>query len=241
MSPAPSMPQRTGARLVVGSARVTRLDGTEGRTLFPSPDFTHWPPFEMLAETSTIGSHAVEPHSHAREEVVNYVLSGRLMVYDENRRGHEVPNGSANLLTAARQQVHDVGPKAGARAHWISLVLRLPRDAAEPEESSQTGPTLPLPNPPAGLSISSVVGDSGPIRSVLGLDMQDVLFRETIETELPLEPPRTALIYVLGGRARVAKKELSVGGGLLSEGPTSLSISGDRGSRLIFASVGRRP
>jgi len=239
MTGSPPVSRPPSARIVTGAARVTQTAGTEGRTLFPSPAFSHWPPFEMLAETTEEGTGAADPHPHAREEVVNYVLSGSLEVRGENRRTVEVPEGAANLLATVRHQDHDVGPAPGARAHWVSLVLHLPPGVAEPRVPLQTAPSQSAPNAPPGLRVRRITGDDGPLHSVLGLEMRDAQFQEYLEIDLPIEPGRTALVYVLAGRVKVANRELTAGSGLLSEGLAGLPTSGEQGSRFIFASVGR--
>ena len=241
MTASPISSREGGARLVSGTARITRMEGTEGRTLFPSPEFSHWPPFEVLVETTTVGSGAPDPHPHTDEEVVNYVLSGALLIYDETRRCTELPTGSVSLLATRRSQVHDVNPKPGTTAHWISLVLHLPHGAAEPKRSYQTAPATPLANLPPGIAGSSVVGLPGPVLSILGLEMWDVRFRESGQIEFPVGEGRTALVYVLEGGTRAGDRNLPAGDGLLAEGLSKLSIRGEGGSRLMYASVLRSP
>jgi redox-sensitive bicupin YhaK (pirin superfamily) len=238
-TPTPS-PAERAVRLVVGKARVTRAEGIKGRTLFPSPDFSHWPPFERLAETWAVGTEIPDPHPHVREEVVIYALSGTLWVYDEARHSTEVPPGSATALAAVQKQVHDVNPKPGARAHWLALVLHLPLDTPGPRVPYQMAAAVPEDSSRSGLKELHVVGDSGPVRSTIGLDMRHLTFEKSTEIDVPVAEQRTALVYVLAGRARVANRSLSAGSGFLGEGMLDLSISGEPATRLIWASVPRR-
>lgn len=232
-------PPGAGVRLVVGASRSTRTDRTEGRTLFPSPSFSHWPPFETLAETTTVGGGPPDPHPHSREEVVNYVLSGSLEVCDAQRRCTEVSAGAASLLATMREEVHDVNASPGARAHWLSLVLRLPPGTPEPTAPHQHGPAVPIGGSSSRIGRANVVGERGPVRSVLGLEMQDVVFHEAAESAFPVEERRSALVYILSGSARAADRDLPAGSGLLAEGIPRIPISAEKGSRLILASVRR--
>jgi redox-sensitive bicupin YhaK (pirin superfamily) len=234
--PRPS-PEAPAVRFVVGKARVTQTEGIRGRTLFPSPDFSHWPPFERFAETWAVGTEIADPHPHAREEVVIYALSGSLRVYDEARHATEVPPGSVTALAAVQKQVHDVNPKRGTKAHWLAIVLRLPPDTPEPRVPLQTAAAVPEDRSRSGLKELRLVGDGGPVRSTIGLDLRHLLFEKSTEAHVPVAPQRTALVYVLAGQARVANQRLSAGSGFLGEGVPDLSISGAPATRLIWASV----
>jgi redox-sensitive bicupin YhaK (pirin superfamily) len=226
-------------RLVVGKARLTRTEGIRGRALFPSPDFSHWPPFERLAETWAVGSEIPDPHPHTREEVVIYALSGSLSVYDEARHRTEVPPGFVTALAAVQEQVHDVTPKPGERAHWLALVLHLPADTPTPKIPFQMAAALPEDTSGSGFEELQVLGDRGPIRSTVGLEMRSLTFAKPTDVDVPVAEQRTALVYVLAGRARVANRSLSAGGGFLGEGMPNLSISGEPATRLIWATVPR--
>ena len=241
MSSSTAPTQEGGVRLVSGTAHVMQMDGTEGRTLFPSTEFSHWPPFETLAERTMVGSGAPDPHPHTDQEVVNYVLSGTLLIYDETHRCTEVPTGSVSLLDTRRMQVHDVNPASGTTAHWLALVLHLPPGTAEPKRAHQIAPAAPLASLPSGVEGSSVVGLPGRVLSILGLEMWDVRFRESSEVVLPVPENRTALVYVLEGGARAADRDLPRGGGLQAEGLPKLPVQGEPGSRLMYASVLRNP
>jgi len=235
-TPSPGGPT---ARIVTGKARVTRTEGTRGRTLFPSPDFSHWPPFEMLAEAWALGTEVPDPHPHVREEVVVYALSGSLWVYDDARQCTVVPPGSAAGLTAVQRRVHDVNPKPGERAHWFALVLHLSPDIPELRLPFQVAAAVSVDRSRSGLRELRVVGDQGPIRSTLGLEMRHLTFEEATEARVPVDERRAVVVYVISGRARVADRSLTSGGGFLGEGMRDLSISGGRATRLIWASVPR--
>ena len=233
------MTETPSVRLVVGTARLTQTEGIRGRTLFPSPDFSHWPPFDRLAETWAVGTEIPDPHPHVREEVVIYTLSGTLWVYDEAHHGTVVPPGSVTALAAVRKQVHDVNPKPGARAHWLALVLRLPLDTPDPRVPNQIAAAVPEDSFRSGLKELRVVGDRGPIQSTLGLEMRHLTFEKPTDVVVPVAEQGSALVYVIAGRARVANRNLSAGGGFLGEGMRDVSISGEPATRLIWAAVPR--
>lgn len=241
MSPAAAASGPVGGRIVVGAARVMDTGGTRGRTLFPSPTFSHWPPFEMLVDVSTVAGSEPDPHPHADEEVVNYVLAGTLAVYDEERRATEIPTGSVNVLTTVRAQSHDVLPKPGTAARWLSLILRLPRGASDPPHPYQNVPTAPLADLPRGLEGRAVVGSPGSARSLLGLELRDVRFVEARSWSMPVAPGRSALVYSLEGSSRVAGRDLPAGSGLLADGVPSLELEGASAARLLVATVRRDP
>ncbi len=239
MSPTPQHAGGGAVRLVSGKAHVTETDGAEGRTLFPSLEFSHWPPFETLVESTMVGRGDPDPHPHADQEVVTYVLSGSLLVYDGERHGTEVPSGSVCLLSTVQTQVHDVNPKPRTTAHWLSLVLHVPQGTREPKRPYQIAPATPLAGAAPGVVESVLVGPPGPIHSVLALEMRDVAFDRTGGVTLPVGEDRTAAVYVLEGAARAAGRDLPAGSGLLADGVSELAVAGERGSRLMYASVMR--
>ncbi len=226
-------------RIVAGVAHSMEMGETRGRTLFPSPEFSHWPPFEALVEVTTVGAPDPDLHPHAEEEVVNYVISGSLLHYDEQRRATEVPAGSVSLFSTVRRQMHDLGPKPSTTAHWLSLILRLPRGATDPAAAHQVAPATRLPALAPGVMEGSLVGASGPIRSQLGLEMRDLRWSE--DRQVVLRAGRSELLYVVDGHARAADEDLPAGSGLLADGLTSVPVWGARGTRLVHASVGSRP
>jgi len=217
-----------------------RTDGTEGRTLFPSPEFSHWPPFERFAETFAVGTETPDPHPHDREEVVVYVLSGGLWVYDDSRRRTEVPPGSLAVLSTMRERVHDVTPPPGSKSHWLSLVLRLPYGTPEPGIANQTAAAVAEPHARSGVQELRVVGERGPARSALGLEIRDLNFERSADVEVPDTETSATLVYVLAGRARAAGTDLPAGSGLLAEGLPRLTIAGDPATRVLWASIPQR-
>lgn len=234
------LPARGPARrLVSGQARETQLDGVDGRTLFPSPDFTYWPPFERFAEAVGMAVEAPDLHAHRREEVVMYVLSGRLGEHDEGQPVSEIPAGSVRLLATGPETVHDTSPATGGRTHWVSLVIRRLDDVRDPTPARQSSPVVPWAAAPPGLAGSAVVGPGSSVRSPSGLRLFDVRFPDVREAELPVGPAADALVYVLEGRAQVEGRELAAGAGLLSSGWETLRTRGAGGTRLIFAAVPR--
>lgn len=234
-------PRRRDAplRIVSGPASVMRAGSTEGRTLFPSFQFSHWPPFKMLVETWMNGGEVPDPHPHVREEVVTYVLSGSLEYFDERRRSTPGPAGSVGVLTAPREMVHDISPPAGTRTHWLTLILQWQGDAPVGASQFRTGTATPLPGMPPGVSELGVVGEGGPVQSGLGLELRDVQLADGRETELSVGEHRSALVYVLDGHVRAAQQDLPAGSGLLADGLPALAAAGIRPSRLIFATVMR--
>ena len=144
-----------------------------------------------------------------------------------------------STLAAVRRKVHDVNPKPGARAHWLAMVLHLPLGMAEPKAPFQLAAAVPEASSRSGLRELRVVGAKGPVRSTIGLEARDVTFERATNVDVPVVEHHAMLAYVLAGRARVVRRSLSAGCGLLMEGMPYLSISGERGTRLVWASVPR--
>ena len=115
-------------RLIQGRAHLTEMGGTRGLTLFPSPEVSPWPPFAGWAETVSGQSDPSEPHPHRREEIVNYVVAGTLLHVDGALHPTEIPEGSVHVMSAVGERSHDVRPKSGSEARWVSIVLHLPHE-----------------------------------------------------------------------------------------------------------------
>jgi redox-sensitive bicupin YhaK (pirin superfamily) len=213
------------------------VEGTKGRTLFPSPEFPPWPPFGSLLDTFARGIGDSDEHAHRGEEVVNYVLSGVLLNRDEKNQSTELTEGSVNALTAVHERVHDVWPKPGGTAHWLSVTLLCPPGMAEPVPAYRSGPATTLPNRTPGLRWRRAVGEPAVVRSALGLELSDLAFLEAGALGVPVGTERTAVVYVLEGKLRADGRELEAGGGVLVSGHATVALDAEPGTRAILASV----
>jgi redox-sensitive bicupin YhaK (pirin superfamily) len=232
-------PHSEARRVSFGHASRMETDRTFGRTLFPSPGFSHWPPYEALAEVTAVGRSGPEPHAHAREEVLNYVLSGRLNLLDDQQRTSEVPMGSASLFTTVRERTHDLYPRREEQSHWLALVLRLPAHTPDPPEPHQMAAGTRVPGGREGVVATRIVGPEGPLRSVLGLEAFDLQFRDPVPFDLRVEAGRSALLFIVEGRARLGGRILESGDGVLQEDPQSLALELESPGRVFFATVAR--
>jgi redox-sensitive bicupin YhaK (pirin superfamily) len=241
MSPTAAARASPSPRIVQGTAHSTVTGSTEGRMLFPSPEFVAWPPFEALADTTALGGNPPVLHPHRREEVVNYPVTGSLVEEDEQGRPTEIPMGTVSHLVTLTERRHDVNPTDGTRARWVSLALYLPADAAEPPRPHRVAPAEAVPGSPPGVRWLRLVGARGPVRSAAGLEMLDITIDRPLAFEVPIEDDRWAVAYVVDGTAQVAGRDLARFGGLLASGLSTMSLRATPTTRLIVATVPRPP
>ncbi len=226
------------SRIVMARSDATEIDGVQGHVLVPTPDQGAWPPFVRFAESEgAAGLEPAEPHPHRAEEVLAYVVDGRLVNVDPSGRSTELKGGSGLLLTASPEARHDVGPATGARARWISVVAHLP-EQGRPEAPSYH----PIDAPPArpigtGVERRDLVGPHGPARSAGGLEVAEYLLAPHSAVEIPLDVDRRSIAYVFEGTGRIQDREVPSHSAALSERVERLMVEGPSGLRLFLASL----
>jgi len=226
----------------VTSSRI-ELDDVSGRVLFPSPLQGPWLPFQRFADTLTTGGgDDPEGHTHREEEVLNYVIEGRVDYEDDAGHRSVLEPGSVELLTAREETRHKLmGPAPGPRTRWASVVVRCPASIGAPAHRFQvaSGPT-PIPSGEAAL-VRFLVGPDAPVASGCGLECIEIGFRAHGRYVCPVGGRRRVVAYVFEGSGSVDDQLLEVGVGALMENVTKVSIQAKSGTRLLLASVPRTP
>ncbi|MCI4347473.1 MAG: pirin family protein, partial [Thermoplasmata archaeon] len=217
------------------------LEDVAGRVLFPSPLQGPWLPFLRLAETVTTGG-GDDPggHSHFEEEVLNYVVDGRVEYEDEEGHRSVLEPGTVELLTAREEARHKlVGLKQNSLTRWLSVVVRCPRSAGEPSHRMQVAPG-PIPTRVGeGPLERLLVGPGAAVESGAGLECVDIEFRQAGRCVCPIGGRRRAAAYVYEGSGTVDDQLVEAGAGRLMDNVAKVSIRAESGTRLLLASAPR--
>jgi redox-sensitive bicupin YhaK (pirin superfamily) len=228
--------------LRVVASRIELAD-VSGRVLFPSPVQGPWLPFLRFADTITMGGgDDPEGHTHLDEEVLNFIVEGRVDYEDDVGRASILEAGTLELLTAREETRHKlVGAKDGTRTRWLSVVVRVPAGSAGTSHRFQVAPCpTPIEIGEAAM-IRFLVGPDAPVQSGAGLECNELEFRQDGQCDSPVGPERRAVAYVIEGSGSVGHQVLEVGVGALIENATKVSIRALSGTRLLLASAPRRP
>ncbi|MGC2288425.1 MAG: pirin family protein [Thermoplasmata archaeon] len=218
------------------------LDDISGRVLFPSPAQGPWLPFLRIAETSTSGGgDDPEGHTHREEEVLNYIVEGRVEYEDDVGRRALLGPGSVELLTAREETRHKLmGAIEPTRTRWLSVVVRCVPEMGEPDHRAQVahGP------PPARRGDATLerllVGPDSPVVSGAGLECVDIEFRKEGRCVCLIGRERRAVAYVFEGSGSVDGQLADAGAGALIDNVTEVSIQARTGTRVLLASAPRR-
>lgn len=238
-SPIPSSHRtRPPGHVVVPKVHTMELDGVAGRTVFPTPDQGPWLPLERFAESRAVGRRvSSDPHPHRLEEVVNYVLSGRMIRTGGGEPEAELGAGTVSRLTAHGSVTHDVYPAPGSEARWISIVTRLPSVAPSPAPPSRDVGLPRVHRLSGGVGRKNLVGPKATLPSLAGLEAVDLTippgrsFRVSVGTAL------RAVVYAVGGSGSVQGRPIAEGAGLLAEDLEALELKADSEFRVILATV----
>jgi redox-sensitive bicupin YhaK (pirin superfamily) len=225
--------------LRVVASRIELAD-VSGRVLFPSPVQGPWLPFLRFADT-TGGGDDPEGHTHLDEEVMNYVLEGRVDYEDDAGHRSELEPGALELLTAREETRHKlVAIRSAPRTRWLSVVVHLPPEAGGPSHRFQVAARpAPLDMGEAAV-VRFLVGPDAPLQSGAGLECNEIEFRRDGQCVSPVGSDRRAVGYAIEGSATVGRQALEEGVGALIENSTNISIRAKSGSRLLLASAPRR-
>jgi len=225
--------------LRVASSRID-LEDVSGRVLFPSPAQGPWIPFVRFAETVTTGGGIdAEGHPHRREEVVNYVLEGRVEYEDNAGCRSVLETGTVALLTAREQARHNLNPDPSSRARWVSAIVRFSPTAGEAPHRVQIARGPIPPRGSDGVIERRLVGPRAPVASSAGLECMDIEFRLPGPCVRPMGRDRRAVAYVLDGAARIGGQPVEAGAGALIENTNEVSLEGASGTRVFLTSAPR--
>jgi len=234
-------PGEARREIVVVASRM-ELDDVSGRVLFPAPQMGPWLPFVRFAETLTTGTgDAADSHAHRAEEVMSYVVEGRVEYVDDREQSTLLDPGAVVLLTAREESRHNLIARPHPRARWLSTIVRAPPAPGEPGRRVQVG-TARSPAPSAdGVVERRLVGPGAPVDSAVGLECADLEFLRPGRCTCRLGPERRAVAYVYEGSAAVDGRPVATGSGALIERMEAVAVEATAGTRLLLASAPRSP
>ena len=216
------------------------LEDVSGRVLFPTPRVGPWIPFVRFAETVTTGAgDDSEGHSHKREEVLNYIVEGRVEYEDDVRRRSVLEQGAVVLLTAREEAHHNLMTRPSPRSRWLSVIVRVPTNLGGAPHAVQIA-TAPTPHQPEGGPVERrLVGRGAPIVSASGLECVDLEFSEKGRCRCPVGDGRRAVAYAYDGSGSVDGQVVEAGAGALIEDVNEVTVEAGAGTRVFLASAPR--
>lgn len=241
MSSVEGKPGTPSARAFIAKSNRVSLAGVEGRVLFPTLQQGPWLPLERLAESLTTEESESDPHSHEKEEVVNYVLEGAATYIDGGGGKHEMSAGMVAVLSSYEPSRHDLTPRSGAGTRWVSLVARLSHPKPPELPLLQITHAVPRSPPSDRLQWWWVVGGGAPAGSSVGLEMAHLTFLKTDRMDLDIPSGLRVVAYVLEGAPQIEGHPMVPGNGLLAEGSSSFRIDGTEGDQVTFILVPSGP
>ncbi|MCI4357461.1 MAG: pirin family protein [Thermoplasmata archaeon] len=214
------------------------LDDVSGRTLFPSPNQGPWMPFVRVAETTISRQVGVsEGHDHRAEEVLNYVIEGRVEHEDDEGVTSLLEAGMVSLLTARLVGHHNLTAKTPPRARWLSVTVQCPPTAGGPPHLVQRA-RGPVPTRAGeGCTERHLVGRGGAVASGSGLDCVEFEFGAAGQCVCRVGRERRAVAYVFEGTAWISDQLVDAGAGALLEGVAEVSLRAKAGTRVLLASA----
>ncbi|MGI0132282.1 MAG: pirin family protein [Thermoplasmata archaeon] len=220
-----------------------QLEQLTGRVLFPTMQQGPWLPYERFAEVIASRPNEAVLHSHRLEEVVNYVISGTVIHQDDRGERAEVEAESVIVLSTGPERSHDVYPAEGRAAHWIAIGVELLGRADETESVLQIVHLPEAQSLQKGVLVRQVVGSRSPARSIRGLEVVDLEFKDTEEVALrrPCGLGHREVAYVLYGSGSVDGLTVAPGAAVLTEDVPSVEVRGSPGFRVLIATAPSRP
>ena len=207
--------------------------------LFPTHNEPSFLPFQRFAESMATSRKKGELHSHVGEEVITYVLEGYIDHEDGSGNHASLTQGSLLVLTARDETRHALRMERGRTARWLSIVVRLPAGGEAPSAALQ----VLTPERPSvgsdGTIRTALIGSNGPARTSSDLEFTDIGFVKEGTTFLRVGRDRRGIAYALSGIGSVNDHSLEPGHAVLLENRSGLSLNGEAGYRVAFASVPR--
>ncbi|MFY9716709.1 MAG: hypothetical protein WAK40_02070 [Thermoplasmata archaeon] len=234
----------TGAGGPLRESRVVSshmdLGDVSGRVLFPTLTQGPWLPFLRFAETtSTGGRDDSGGHHHKGEEVMNYVVEGRVEYEDDVDRRSIIDQGSIALLIAREEAHHNLIPSPGSKSRWLSVVVKCPPTVGGPAHgvNLSTGPNPTQTS--EGTFERRLVGRNAPIPSASGLECVEIEFREDSQCVCPIGPERRGVAYLFDGTGSIDGQRVDAGAAVLTENSLELTLRGASGCRILLVSAPR--
>src|SRR2546426_9977574 len=225
--PSPRKPRS----LTIAHGEIDASDKTTS-LLFPSQEQGPWLPFERFAETMTTSRTKLGRHAHQAEEVVIYLVEGKVDHVDGSGRREALTPGSVAVLTAHEEISHDMEMLKGKRARWLSVVVRLPWHTEPPPTAIQIKTAGDPTEESDGTVQRPVLGPLARADGSSGLACTDIEFARQATAFFRIGRDRRAVAYVLNGSGMIDEVPLKAGSGALLENMSAVAVGGAPGYRL---------
>jgi redox-sensitive bicupin YhaK (pirin superfamily) len=206
------------------------------RIIIPTSAQPTWPPFERVAETIASPRRPFRAHRHAGVEVLTYVIEGSAAYQLGSSSPEPLERDSLRFLTAPDPVAHSINPGAGRTVRLFALVVTLPPGVARGTQL-QSGRARASDLQPDGTVSRRLVGPSGPLTSVSGVECDVVEFRNAGTSFLKVGHARRAVVYALSGPGVVDGDALDGGEAALIEGAAGVALKGEPGFHVIIANA----
>ncbi|MBL8756184.1 MAG: pirin family protein [Planctomycetes bacterium] len=201
-------------------------DGFPVRTFFSYAEPLPFSPFLLLdyAAPNTFAKgtkpRGVGPHPHRGFATVTLALQGEIAHRDSAGHGGTIGPGDVQWMTAARGVVHeelhsDRFTSDGGVLEMVQLWVNLPARAKMTPPSYQdlradAIPTVALPGEAGSARVvaGTLLGATGPARTVTPVELWDVTLRAGRPTVLPFRQGHTTLLLVTRGEVVVAGEDV---------------------------------
>jgi len=211
---------------------VPEGDGVEVKRLMPVANLRNFDPF-VLWDHFDIAAGGFPDHPHRGFEAITYMFEGGMQHADNLGNRVTVHGGGAQRFTAGRGIVHSEMPEGHAVGIqlWINLPQRL--KGVAPEYQQVEKGEVPLTEV-EGASISTIVGEGGPIELKTGVEYLDVSLQAGARLERTVPEGFRGFIYLVEGSTRVNGELAESGAALYVENEPGLTINAVEDARFMW-------
>jgi len=206
------------------------------RLIIPTRAQPEWPPLLRIAESIASRSRQMPAHAHEGAEVLSLVIEGVATYQLGAGAAERLTPGCARLLTAPQRAMHRLSPAEGGAIRWFNLVVQLPPGTLGENHLQSATPSSPVVEVD-DMRLRRLVGSSGPMVSVSGLECQEMTFPRESTTFPRIGANRKAVLYVLSGRGSVDSDPVELGDAAIVENLPGVAIHGEAGLEAILMTV----
>jgi redox-sensitive bicupin YhaK (pirin superfamily) len=185
-------------------------------------------------------------HPHRGIETITYVLKGDVAHGDSLGNSGIISSGDVQWMTAGSGIIHQEMPKGDARGamYGFQLWANLPAEQKmmAPRYRDIAANQIPEVEMDNGVRVKVIAGTIGNARGpmdqiVIDPEYLDCTIPAGVTFTHPTEPAYTAMIYVIGGKGRIASKQIDNGTLVLFENGGQISVTAEQEPlRLLFLS-----
>ena len=228
---------------------ATPFETTEGagvsvRRALPAEDLPYAAvdPFLLLDDfTTTPGGPGIPEHPHRGQEIITYVLEGKVKHSDSQGNRAIAHAGGLQRITAGAGIRHEEGPIEGemdpVRGLQLWINMALADKTANP--SYQNFETHQLPRETHdGSTVKTLVGEGSPTTLHNDMTYLDVDMDAGAEFNRDLSVEWQGFVYVLVGEAEFGANQRQAGSGtllVLGQGSAFRAMAGNNGARFMLA------